>query len=170
MSPYYVYCRHVCFCGVKTRQIYPLALLLCWKVLSDTFKGRSGCDPTWKATVLGLLVQSSLLRLLHVSLAPFSTRAACDNSARQHCSGALYITWQQVCYSVTVFLSLTFVFHLQLSLLLVIRLMLHQGSLPRFSNQDNPAAFHPCRHVRSVSRYFVYIPRSNCNILPAHFF
>ncbi|KAJ9597492.1 hypothetical protein L9F63_011652, partial [Diploptera punctata] len=36
---------------------------------------------------------------------------------------------------------------MSLSLLLVVRLALHQGSLPKFSNQDNPAAFHPSRHV-----------------------
>ncbi|CAG2053782.1 unnamed protein product [Timema podura] len=35
-----------------------------------------------------------------------------------------------------------------MSLLLMLRLALLQGSLPKFSNQDNPAAFHPCRHVR----------------------
>ncbi|GLH13067.1 Transmembrane and TPR repeat-containing protein 3 [Gryllus bimaculatus] len=35
-----------------------------------------------------------------------------------------------------------------LSVLLVFRLALLQGSLPRFSNQDNPAAFHPSRLVR----------------------
>ncbi|KAL0273180.1 UNVERIFIED_CONTAM: hypothetical protein PYX00_005916 [Menopon gallinae] len=37
---------------------------------------------------------------------------------------------------------------MSLSLLLVFRLAILQGSLPKFSNQDNPAAFHPCRHVR----------------------
>ncbi|GLH13066.1 Uncharacterized protein GBIM_17713 [Gryllus bimaculatus] len=36
----------------------------------------------------------------------------------------------------------------ELSVLLVFRLALLQGSLPRFSNQDNPAAFHPSRLVR----------------------
>ncbi|KYN23030.1 hypothetical protein ALC57_04814, partial [Trachymyrmex cornetzi] len=42
---------------------------------------------------------------------------------------------------------------LQFSILLVVRLALLHGTLPNFSAQDNPAAFHPCFHVRSnVSR------------------
>ncbi|KAK6625671.1 hypothetical protein RUM43_005970 [Polyplax serrata] len=36
---------------------------------------------------------------------------------------------------------------MSLSLLLVFRLAVLQSSLPKFSNQDNPAAFHPCRQV-----------------------
>lgn len=37
---------------------------------------------------------------------------------------------------------------LSMVLLLAIRLALLQGSLPKFSQQDNPAAFHPNLHVR----------------------
>ncbi|KAL2712909.1 protein O-mannosyl-transferase TMTC1-like isoform X3 [Vespula squamosa] len=35
-----------------------------------------------------------------------------------------------------------------LGILLVVRLALLHGALPKFSPQDNPAAFHPCFHVR----------------------
>ncbi|XP_033611533.1 protein O-mannosyl-transferase TMTC1 isoform X2 [Cryptotermes secundus] len=52
---------------------------------------------------------------------------------------------------------------MSLSLLLVIRLTLHQGSLPKFSNQDNPAAFHPCQHVRFLT--FCYLAAFNCWLL-----
>ncbi|KAE8753180.1 hypothetical protein FOCC_FOCC000103 [Frankliniella occidentalis] len=41
---------------------------------------------------------------------------------------------------------------LALSVLLLCRLALLQGSLPKFSQQDNPAAFHPCPQVRSGVR------------------
>ncbi|KAJ8667881.1 hypothetical protein QAD02_009544, partial [Eretmocerus hayati] len=34
-----------------------------------------------------------------------------------------------------------------LGILLVLRLALLHGTLPKFSPQDNPAAFHPCFHV-----------------------
>ncbi|XP_039301503.1 uncharacterized protein LOC120356612, partial [Nilaparvata lugens] len=34
-----------------------------------------------------------------------------------------------------------------MSALLIFRLALLQGSLPKFSAQDNPTAFHPCPHV-----------------------
>lgn len=37
---------------------------------------------------------------------------------------------------------------LSMGVLLAIRLALLQGSLPRFSQQDNPAAFHPNIYVR----------------------
>ncbi|XP_068082907.1 protein O-mannosyl-transferase TMTC1 [Anabrus simplex] len=46
-----------------------------------------------------------------------------------------------------------------LSFLLVFRLALLHGSLPKFSNQDNPAAFHPCRHVRFLT--FCYLAAFN---------
>ncbi|EFN73599.1 hypothetical protein EAG_08396 [Camponotus floridanus] len=36
-------------------------------------------------------------------------------------------------------------------ILLVVRLALLHGTLPNFSAQDNPAAFHPCFHVRYIS-------------------
>ncbi|XP_069696978.1 protein O-mannosyl-transferase TMTC1-like [Periplaneta americana] len=52
---------------------------------------------------------------------------------------------------------------MSLSLLLVIRLALHQGTLPKFSNQDNPAAFHPCLHVRFLT--FCYLAAFNCWLL-----
>ncbi|XP_021924796.1 transmembrane and TPR repeat-containing protein 1-like isoform X2 [Zootermopsis nevadensis] len=52
---------------------------------------------------------------------------------------------------------------MSLSLLLVFRLALLQGSLPKFSNQDNPAAFHPCRHVRFLT--FCYLAAFNCWLL-----
>ncbi|XP_068082908.1 protein O-mannosyl-transferase TMTC1 [Anabrus simplex] len=48
---------------------------------------------------------------------------------------------------------------MSLSLLLVCRLAMLQGSLPKFSNQDNPAAFHPCRHVRFLT--FCYLAAFN---------
>lgn len=37
---------------------------------------------------------------------------------------------------------------LSMGVLLAIRLALLQGSLPRFSQQDNPTAFHPSLYVR----------------------
>jgi hypothetical protein len=58
-------------------------------------------------------------------------------------------------------------FCFQLSFLLAMRLALHQGSLPRFSNQDNPAAFHPCRHVRSVG-YFITNTETSLYFIIAH--
>ncbi|XP_075235053.1 protein O-mannosyl-transferase TMTC1-like [Lycorma delicatula] len=45
------------------------------------------------------------------------------------------------------------------SLLLVFRLAMLQGSLPRFSSQDNPSAFHPCPHVRLLT--FCYLAAFN---------
>ncbi|EEB14054.1 smile protein, putative [Pediculus humanus corporis] len=50
-----------------------------------------------------------------------------------------------------------------LSLLLVFRLAVLQSSLPKFSNQDNPAAFHPYRHVRFMT--FCYLTALNCWLL-----
>ncbi|XP_049938787.1 protein O-mannosyl-transferase TMTC1-like [Schistocerca serialis cubense] len=50
-----------------------------------------------------------------------------------------------------------------LSALLVFRLALLQGSLPRFSSQDNPAAFHPSRLVRFLT--FCYLAAFNCWLL-----
>lgn len=38
--------------------------------------------------------------------------------------------------------------HLQLGILLAVRLAMLQGSLPKFSQQDNPTAFHPSLYVR----------------------
>ncbi|KAG8305397.1 hypothetical protein J6590_070707 [Homalodisca vitripennis] len=38
------------------------------------------------------------------------------------------------------------------SMLLAFRLAMLQGSLPKFSSQDNPAAFHPCPHVREEQK------------------
>lgn len=35
-----------------------------------------------------------------------------------------------------------------MGILLIIRLALLQGSFPKFSQQDNPTAYHPCFHVR----------------------
>lgn len=148
-----------------------MLLLLCLKDWQIQLRGGN----TWRATVLGLLVHSSLLRLLHVSLSPSShppsalvlpVTTTLDNMAEKP-----YMSHDNKFVRVLLFfLSLTSPFFLlQLSLLLVIRLTLHQGSLPRFSNQDNPAAFHPCRHVRSVSGYFeYYLQGGNCDILPAH--
>ncbi|CAH0553067.1 unnamed protein product, partial [Brassicogethes aeneus] len=46
-----------------------------------------------------------------------------------------------------------------LGVLLAIRLAILQGSLPRFSQQDNPAAFHPSLHVRILT--FCYIAAFN---------
>lgn len=37
---------------------------------------------------------------------------------------------------------------LSMGLLMAVRLAMLQGSFPRFSNQDNPAAFHPNLYVR----------------------
>lgn len=37
---------------------------------------------------------------------------------------------------------------LSMGLLMAVRLALLQGSFPKFSNQDNPAAFHPNFYVR----------------------
>ncbi|XP_058804494.1 protein O-mannosyl-transferase TMTC1-like isoform X2 [Phymastichus coffea] len=47
-----------------------------------------------------------------------------------------------------------------LSILLVVRLALLHGALPKFSPQDNPAAFHPCFHVRLLT--FCYLAALNC--------
>ncbi|XP_046394528.1 protein O-mannosyl-transferase TMTC1-like [Ischnura elegans] len=52
---------------------------------------------------------------------------------------------------------------ISLCLLLVFRLALLQGSLPRFSVQDNPTAFHPSRHVRFLT--FCYLAAFNCWLL-----
>ncbi|GLG98620.1 Protein O-mannosyl-transferase TMTC2 [Gryllus bimaculatus] len=52
---------------------------------------------------------------------------------------------------------------MSLSVLLVFRLAMLQGSLPRFSNQDNPAAFHPSRLVRFLT--FCYLAAFNCWLL-----
>jgi len=81
----------------------PLCVTSTLESLADAIKGSQGCELTWRATVLGLLVHSSLLRLLHMSPPPFRTRVATDNSAWKHGRRALYITWQQLCYRVTVF-------------------------------------------------------------------
>ncbi|XP_015513359.1 protein O-mannosyl-transferase TMTC1 [Neodiprion lecontei] len=43
--------------------------------------------------------------------------------------------------------------------LLVVRLALLHGSLPKFSPPDNPAAFHPCLHVRLLT--FCYLAALN---------
>lgn len=40
---------------------------------------------------------------------------------------------------------------LSMGVLLAVRLALLQGSLPKFSQQDNPTAFHPNLYVRYVS-------------------
>ncbi|XP_018904384.2 protein O-mannosyl-transferase TMTC4 [Bemisia tabaci] len=50
-----------------------------------------------------------------------------------------------------------------LSVLLVFRLALLQGSLPRFVSQDNPAAFHPHRQVRLLT--FSYLAVFNFLLL-----
>nr|XP_033192093.1 protein O-mannosyl-transferase TMTC1-like isoform X3 [Bombus vancouverensis nearcticus] len=47
--------------------------------------------------------------------------------------------------------------------LLVVRLALLHGTLPKFSPQDNPAAFHPCFHVRLLT--FCYLAALNCWLL-----
>ncbi|XP_076301294.1 protein O-mannosyl-transferase TMTC1-like isoform X2 [Lasioglossum baleicum] len=47
--------------------------------------------------------------------------------------------------------------------LLVVRLALLHGALPKFSPQDNPAAFHPCFHVRLLT--FCYLAALNCWLL-----
>ncbi|XP_031778983.1 protein O-mannosyl-transferase TMTC1 [Nasonia vitripennis] len=47
-----------------------------------------------------------------------------------------------------------------LGVLLVVRLALLHGALPKFSPQDNPAAFHPCFHVRLLT--FCYLATLNC--------
>ncbi|KAI4477452.1 hypothetical protein M0802_014720, partial [Mischocyttarus mexicanus] len=62
-----------------------------------------------------------------------------------------------------------------LGILLVVRLALLHGALPKFSPQDNPAAFHPFFHVRknvtsikqTVVILFSTIPRVQrfCNII-----
>ncbi|XP_014210531.1 transmembrane and TPR repeat-containing protein 1-like isoform X2 [Copidosoma floridanum] len=46
-----------------------------------------------------------------------------------------------------------------LGVLLVARLALLHGALPKFSPQDNPAAFHPCFHVRLLT--FCYLAALN---------
>ncbi|GAB1865473.1 TMTC3 protein [Camponotus japonicus] len=48
-------------------------------------------------------------------------------------------------------------------ILLVVRLALLHGTLPNFSAQDNPAAFHPCFHVRLLT--FCYLASLNCWLL-----
>ncbi|XP_039295218.1 protein O-mannosyl-transferase TMTC1 isoform X2 [Nilaparvata lugens] len=50
-----------------------------------------------------------------------------------------------------------------MSALLIFRLALLQGSLPKFSAQDNPTAFHPCPHVRLMT--FCYLAVFNCWLL-----
>ncbi|XP_075234795.1 protein O-mannosyl-transferase TMTC1-like [Lycorma delicatula] len=50
-----------------------------------------------------------------------------------------------------------------MSVLLVLRVALLQGSLPKFSAQDNPSAFHPCPHVRLMT--FCYLAVFNCWLL-----
>lgn len=52
---------------------------------------------------------------------------------------------------------------MSLSVLLLCRLALLQGSLPKFSQQDNPAAFHPCPQVRLLT--FCYLAALNCWLL-----
>ncbi|KAK3927534.1 Protein O-mannosyl-transferase TMTC1 [Frankliniella fusca] len=52
---------------------------------------------------------------------------------------------------------------MSLTVLLVCRLALLQGSLPKFSQQDNPAAFHPCPQVRLLT--FCYLAALNCWLL-----
>ncbi|KOC69598.1 Transmembrane and TPR repeat-containing protein 3 [Habropoda laboriosa] len=47
--------------------------------------------------------------------------------------------------------------------LLMVRLALLHGVLPKFSPQDNPAAFHPCFHVRLLT--FCYLAALNCWLL-----
>ncbi|XP_025602566.1 protein O-mannosyl-transferase TMTC1-like isoform X2 [Athalia rosae] len=47
--------------------------------------------------------------------------------------------------------------------LLVVRLALLHGSLPKFSPADNPAAFHPYLHVRLLT--FCYLAALNCWLL-----
>ncbi|OXU29366.1 hypothetical protein TSAR_006583 [Trichomalopsis sarcophagae] len=47
-----------------------------------------------------------------------------------------------------------------MGVLLVVRLALLHGALPKFSPQDNPAAFHPCFHVRLLT--FCYLAALNC--------
>ncbi|CAB3375830.1 protein O-mannosyl-transferase TMTC1-like [Cloeon dipterum] len=49
---------------------------------------------------------------------------------------------------------------ISLCFLLAIRLALLQGTWPRFSIQDNPAAFHPSRQVRFLT--FCYLAAYNC--------
>lgn len=39
---------------------------------------------------------------------------------------------------------------ISMGILLIIRLALLQGSFPKFSQQDNPAAYHPCFYTRFV--------------------
>ena len=51
-------------------------------------------------------------------------------------------------------------FFFQLSVLLVVRLALLHGALPKFSPQDNPAAFHPCFHVRWVLQHSSFMLRA----------
>uniref|UniRef100_A0A182FV66 DUF1736 domain-containing protein n=1 Tax=Anopheles albimanus TaxID=7167 RepID=A0A182FV66_ANOAL len=48
---------------------------------------------------------------------------------------------------------------LSLGVLLAVRLALLQGSLPRFSHQDNPTAFHPNLYVRLLT--FCYLAAFN---------
>ncbi|XP_054259465.1 protein O-mannosyl-transferase TMTC1-like [Macrosteles quadrilineatus] len=45
------------------------------------------------------------------------------------------------------------------SMLLAFRLAMLQGALPKFSSQDNPAAFHPCPYVRLLT--FCYLAAFN---------
>uniref|UniRef100_A0A182NVA2 DUF1736 domain-containing protein n=1 Tax=Anopheles dirus TaxID=7168 RepID=A0A182NVA2_9DIPT len=48
---------------------------------------------------------------------------------------------------------------LSMGVLLAVRLALLQGSLPRFSQQDNPTAFHPSLYVRLLT--FCYLAAFN---------
>ncbi|XP_054260145.1 protein O-mannosyl-transferase TMTC1-like [Macrosteles quadrilineatus] len=41
------------------------------------------------------------------------------------------------------------------SMLLAFRIAMLQGSLPKFSSQDNPTAFHPCLHVRLLTFWYL---------------
>jgi len=50
-----------------------------------------------------------------------------------------------------------------MTLLLTARLALLQGSLPRFTQQDNPAAFHSSFQVRALT--FLYLASFNCWLL-----
>ncbi|XP_034246835.1 protein O-mannosyl-transferase TMTC1-like [Thrips palmi] len=52
---------------------------------------------------------------------------------------------------------------MSLSVLVVFRIALLQGSMPKFSQQDNPAAFHPCPQVRLLT--FCYLAALNCWLL-----
>lgn len=52
---------------------------------------------------------------------------------------------------------------LSLSVLVVFRVALLQGTMPKFSQQDNPAAFHPCPQVRLLT--FCYLAALNCWLL-----